>query len=88
MAEFLMYTKKDCPYCVKAKKLIVSHGDTYKETKVEDLQPDDREDLKKWFARHYKLERVTVPQIYKDSYHDYIGGYDELVIYYEGIKDE
>lgn len=71
-----VYTKPNCPYCVKAKFVLERRGIEY----VEISAIDHREEL---------FERVTastgdtpksVPQIYLDG--QYIGGHDQLVAYF------
>ena len=68
--EVKMYTKKVCPYCVKAKGLLSSKGLEWEEVSMED--PAIRES----FMAEYPTVR-TVPQIFING--DRIGGYDELV---------
>lgn len=79
MKTFEIYTTKSCPYCVEAKKLIKNKGHTYIEYNV----PTDatKEHIQK------KLEKLgvsvtvrTVPQIFVGN--EYIGGHDELVMYF------
>ena len=63
-----IYSKDNCPFCVKAKVLLDDNG--YTEIKVgEDI---DREDFLTKFPGH-----KTVPQIVIDGEH--IGGHDDLV---------
>ena len=64
-----VYTKKDCPYCTKAKMLLTTKGIAYSELKL-------NED----FARETLLEMYpsakTFPVIVIDGFN--IGGYSEL----------
>lgn len=70
MAEFVVYSKHNCPYCTAAKMKLTELGHTFIEKRVDDdeaifdelkaLAPDAR----------------TVPQIFVKSYR--IGGYDQL----------
>lgn len=65
---FIIYTKPDCPFCVKAKLLLKDH--TIKEIVVgEDISSEDYKDLMPGFT--------TVPGIWKGSV--FIGGYEDLL---------
>jgi len=68
--EVKMYTKKVCPYCVKAKGLLSAKGLEWEEVSMED--PAIRES----FMSEYPTVR-TVPQIFING--NRIGGYDDLV---------
>ena len=74
---WLLYTKKNCPYCVKAKELLAVHGEDYKEIDVTDNQYL-RDQLK---AEGFK----TVPIIYCGDV--YMGGYDELSKYFNDLVE-
>lgn len=64
----IIYTKDDCPYCVKAKNLAKYRGQEYTEVKIGiDIT---REEFLGLFP-----EARTVPQIVIDGVH--IGGYTE-----------
>ena len=65
-----MYTKKVCPYCVKAKGLLSSKGLEGEEVSMED--PAIRES----FMAEYPTVR-TVPQIFING--NRVGGFDDLV---------
>lgn len=70
MANIVMYTKKICPYCVRAKGLLNSKGVEVKEISIEG---DDA-------LREKMISKsngsMTVPQIFIDDYH--VGGCDDL----------
>ncbi len=71
-----MYTKNDCPWCVKAKRLLNDCGIQFEELK---LGIDyEREDLKKLLPENLPL---TVPQVF--VYNKRIGGYEDLSEYLE-----
>ena len=69
-----IWTKDNCPFCVKAKRLLLNRGAFIKEMKIGDNCT--REDL---------LAKVpsarSVPQIFIDG--ELIGGYKELEWYFE-----
>lgn len=64
-----VYTKQFCPYCVMAKRLLVSKGANFTEIKVD----SDQAMLKKMMA---DSGQRTVPQIWIGQTH--VGGYDDL----------
>lgn len=67
-----IYTKPNCPYCVKAKALLEKHGIAY----VEHDAVAEREQLIERVTNDTGNAPRTVPQIYLDG--AYIGGYDQL----------
>ncbi|MFL1780933.1 Glutaredoxin-3 [Candidatus Hepatincolaceae symbiont of Richtersius coronifer] len=68
--QVLLYTKQNCPYCVKAKQLLKQKGVSFNEL---DIESDDklREEMLK-----ISNGKKTVPQIFINKEH--IGGYDDL----------
>jgi glutaredoxin len=71
-----MYTKDNCPWCVKAKRLLNDCGLQYEELK---LGIDyEREDLKALLPDSLPL---TVPQVF--VYGKRIGGYEDFAEYCE-----
>ncbi|BCD97905.1 glutaredoxin 3 [Marinagarivorans cellulosilyticus] len=64
-----VYSKQFCPYCVMAKRLLVSKGANFTEIKVD----SDDAMLKKMMA---DSGQRTVPQIWIGQTH--VGGYDDL----------
>lgn len=73
---YKVYTKDDCSWCVKAKRVLNDCGIEYEELKLGvDYQ---REDLKALLPQHLPL---TVPQTF--VYNKRIGGYEDLVEYLE-----
>lgn len=71
--EILIYSKKDCKYCVMAKKLLDG-----KWLKYDVIDVTDNEELKKEMISRSGGKR-TVPQIFINNIH--IGGYDSLEKY-------
>jgi glutaredoxin 3 len=69
MPKILIYTTKQCPYCVMAKRLLDQKGANYTEINV-----DGDSNLREEMMR--KTNRRTVPQIYIGDFH--VGGFDEL----------
>lgn len=69
MATIEIYTKVTCPYCHRAKDLLVSKGVTFEELPI-DGDTAKREEMIK------RSGRTTVPQIFIDAQH--IGGCDDL----------
>ncbi len=73
-----VYTTQYCPYCRAAKQLLKAKGVSFEEV---DMTEDDA-------ARQKLVEmsggRETVPQIFADG--KCIGGYDDLVKYYQSGK--
>ena len=66
-----MYTSLVCPYCVRAKALLVKRGVTAIDEVRIDLEPAQRERMIVLTGRR------TVPQIFIGE--TYVGGCDELI---------
>lgn len=73
MSNIIIYTKDNCPFCVKAKEFFSQKNELYTEMKLgEDLT---REDFMSIFP-----DVRTVPFIIING--EKVGGYDRLVEYY------
>lgn len=70
MVDVVMYTKKVCPYCVRAKGLLSSKGIVVKEVSIEGDDCLREEMISK------SNGRMTVPQIFINETH--IGGCDDI----------
>lgn len=70
MTNIVMYTKKICPFCVRAKGLLNSKGVEVKEISIEG-DDDLREEM-----ISKSNGSMTVPQIFIDDFH--VGGCDDL----------
>lgn len=69
MAPVVMYATKQCPYCVRAERLLQRKGATFKKILL-----DDKPELMQEVIE--KTGRYTVPQIFIGTVH--VGGYDDL----------
>ena len=69
MAEILLYSKSDCPYCDMAKRLLAAKGQQWTEFDVE-AEPDRGNEMIE------RSGRRTVPQIWIGD--RYVGGFDDL----------
>ena len=67
----LIYTKRTCPYCVRAKELLNSKNVSFQEIDITDDPSLRSEMIKKAHGR------TTVPQIFIAGQH--IGGCDDLL---------
>lgn len=80
MAEVIMYSTGSCPYCHKAKELLLKKNTVFTEIRV-DIQPELREEMLR------KSGRRTVPQIFING--QAIGGCDDLyALEYQGKLDQ
>lgn len=74
MNETIIWSKDNCPYCVKAKRMLDSKGIRYEERNISN-----------GWSKEQLLESVpnakTVPQIFLHG--NYIGGADALEKYFE-----
>jgi glutaredoxin 3 len=64
-----VYTKRVCPYCVRAKRLLDQKGIAYEEI---DVERDDA--LRQWLQE--KTGQMTVPQIFAGERP--LGGFSDL----------
>lgn len=66
-----MYTTAVCPYCIRAKQILVSRGVVAIEEVRIDMRPDERMKMMEITGRR------TVPQIFIGDTH--VGGCDDLM---------
>jgi glutaredoxin 3 len=64
-----VYTKQNCPFCVRAKRLLEKKGVPYEEIDVE-----SKDDLRVWLAE--TTGQKTVPQIFAGARP--LGGFSDL----------
>ncbi len=69
MTDIVMYVKQTCPFCVMAKQLLKTKGQTWTEIDIE-REPERRAEMID------RSGRCTVPQIWIDREH--VGGFDDL----------
>lgn len=72
-----VYSKPNCPFCVRAKMLLDKHGVGY----VEESAVDKREALIEAVTKATGQPPKTVPQIWIGE--TYIGGYTELEAHFK-----
>lgn len=70
-----IYTKKDCPYCDKAKAFFIKKSLVFKEILIDDVSNSKFLEMS-----NRSNGRITVPQIFINNYH--IGGADDLMKLY------
>lgn len=64
-----LYTKRNCPFCVRAKRLLDGKGVAYEEIDVE-----GKDDLRAWLAE--KTGQMTVPQVFAGDRS--LGGFSDV----------
>lgn len=70
MNRITMYSKKTCPYCIRAEQLLQHKGITH----IDKINIEEHpEEMEKMMVR---TSRRTVPQIYIGDTH--VGGFDDL----------
>lgn len=77
MIEITVYSKENCPYCVRAKQLLNTLAVDFTEVKV-DLEPERLTEMLQ------RSGRRTVPQIFING--QSIGGFDDLYMLYQTGK--
>ncbi|MEA2179370.1 MAG: glutaredoxin 3 [Solirubrobacteraceae bacterium] len=70
MADVLVYTTENCPFCIRAKALLDARGVTYSEINLE-RDPDGRAELVKMTGM------MTFPQVIIDG--QLVGGFQETL---------
>jgi glutaredoxin len=73
ISHVILYSKKNCSYCVKAKNLLINLGLNYTEKKFEDFK-----NIEELFEEVGKQVR-SMPQIKING--QLIGGYNQLIEY-------
>lgn len=74
MTKIEIYTKKNCPYCDRAKNLFIQKSLNF----IEILINNDDKKNKIYLEMYKRSGRTTVPQIFINGIH--IGGSDDLHI--------
>lgn len=74
-----VFSKPNCPFCVRAKALLEKRGIDYTEVSA----VDHREALIERVTADTGAAPRTVPQIYLDGQH--VGGHDELVKHFAAL---
>ena len=69
MTHVRVYSKKHCPFCVRAKDLLQRKGVAYEEIDVE-----EKDDLRSWLAE--ATGQKTIPQIFAGERS--LGGFSDL----------
>jgi glutaredoxin 3 len=64
-----VYTKQNCPFCVRAKRLLDKKGVAYNEVSVE-----GKDELRSWLVE--KSGQMTVPQIFVGQRS--LGGFSDI----------
>src|SRR6056300_378507 len=83
MMEVVVYSKSNCPFCVKAKDWLDQHGISFTENKLDDEEQrmafyQKINGVAEEVGKGFEVRRVnSVPQIFIDQKH--IGGYDQLM---------
>ena len=76
----IVYSKENCPYCVRAKALLKKLDIPYAEFIIGVAGTKTLEENQQWTTREELLEKApnarTVPQIWLGD--DHVGGYTEL----------
>ncbi len=68
-AKVIVYTKQNCPFCVRAKRLLDKKGVAYEEVDVE-----GNDDLRVWLAE--STGQMTLPQIFAGERS--LGGFSDV----------
>jgi len=80
MPKVVVYSTNVCPYCVRAKTLLLRKGVEYEELNID-------QDMSLMEEMMERSQRRTVPQIFIDDFH--VGGYDDMAeLDAEGRLDE
>ncbi len=69
MPKVQIYTKRQCPFCVRAKALLAKKGVSYEEI---DVEGDD--DRRRWLVE--ATGQLTVPQVFVDGRS--LGGFSDV----------
>jgi len=80
MPKVVVYSTNVCPYCVRAKSLLLRKGVEFEELNID-------QDMNLMAEMLERSQRRTVPQIFIDDFH--VGGYDDMAaLDAEGRLDE
>ena len=74
---YTIYSKNNCPYCVKAKVLL---KDAHV-VECDEYLKEDRETFLKYMDAYSRKEHRTFPMIFHNA--EFVGGFTETKVYYE-----
>jgi len=77
---YTIYTKSGCPYCVKAKELLVN--EVYETIDCDDYLVDDKEAFLAFMQIIIGKEYRTFPMVF-DKIGKFVGGFAELKVSYK-----
>ena len=79
-AEYNVYTKSNCNYCIKVKKFLTKEGKLFHEINCDNiLKTPEKDDFLKYIKECSKKDWKTFPIVFR--YDQFIGGYMDTVCY-------
>ena len=79
-AEYNVYTKSNCNYCIKVKKFLTKEGKLFHEINCDNiLKTPEKDDFLKYIKECSKKDWKTFPIVFR--YDQFIGGYNDTKSY-------
>lgn len=72
---FTIYTKSGCPFCVKAKDLLLEKNYLFETVDCDEYLSNNKEEFLKFIKEKAGKEYKMFPMVFRSSY--FIGGYTE-----------
>lgn len=80
---FTVYTKKDCSYCVKVKKLLFDKQIFYLDIVCDEFLSKDKEGFLLFIKETANKEYRTFPMVFNDG--KFLGGFTETQEYFDKL---
>lgn len=80
---FTIYSKTDCSYCVKVKKLLMEKQIFFLDIECGEYLCEDRDGFLSFIEKHASKKYTTFPMVFKDGV--FLGGFTETNDYFEKL---
>jgi glutaredoxin len=83
-AGFTIYTKTECSFCTKVKKLLLDKQIFFLDVQCDEFLREDKEAFLSFIKKIANKEHRTFPMVFKDG--KFIGGFTDTEMYFDKIS--
>ena len=80
---FTIYSKSNCPYCIKVKKLLLDKQSFFVDISCDEYLLEDKEGFLSFIKERANKEYKTFPMVFKDR--KFIGGFAETQLHFDKL---
>jgi glutaredoxin len=81
---FTIYSKSDCSFCTKVKKLLMEKEIFFLDVQCDDYLKEDKEGFILFMKKIANKDHRTFPMVFKDG--KFIGGFSDTELYFDKIS--